>query len=94
MLLDDVVRAEASDDVGNEQWRVKITTDGLHSDLEQEQGQVGRTVIDVPIEGIDGLGIRIPKCLDVNRLWEILDECLSRAEEATSLPLALDNSPV
>ena len=83
VLLDNVIDYGAFDELGNQRWQVKVITDGMHSDLEQEQGQVGRTVIGLPLQGKDG--VRIPKDLDVDKFWEILDGCLSRAEEARAL---------
>lgn len=68
------------DDAGHERWNVDVVTDGSHSKLDEERGQVGRTVI----TKADGDGVRIPKSFATNRFWDTIEACLQRAEEATS----------
>ena len=76
-------------------WIVKVVTDGEHIPVnlkeDTEEGwenQVGRTVM-VREEGNGrreekGVGIRIPRRIrDVERFWDVLLECVGRAEEAT-----------
>jgi len=90
VLLDGVCEGGLFDDRGGERWRVKVVTDGQHSDLEDEQGRVGMTVVDKIVEGsgegASGLGVRIPRGLDVERFWAIIEMCMRRAEEAISAP--------
>ncbi|KAK0510209.1 hypothetical protein JMJ35_007603 [Cladonia borealis] len=80
ILLDGLSEVIQFNDNGGERWHVNVVTDGLHSDLEAEQGQVGRTMLTQAEEG----GVRIPRALDRFRFWQILDECLERAEKALS----------
>lgn len=80
ILLDGLSEVIQFNDNGGERWHVNVVTDGLHSDLEAEQGQVGRTMLTKADEG----GVRIPRGLDRFRFWQIIDECLARAEEALS----------
>lgn len=68
----------ALDDRGGERWIVDVVTEGLHSDAEEEQGQLGRTVI----SQASGPGVRIPRGLDVGSFWEVVEKCLQRAEVA------------
>ena len=80
ILLDGLSEVIQFNDNGGERWHVNVVTDGLHSGLESEQGQVGRTMLTKAEEG----GVRIPRRLDRFRFWQIIDECLARAEEAVS----------
>ena len=76
------------DDRGGERWKVKVVTDGLHSDVPTEQGQVGRTIVSPAGKGEDG--VRIPRGVDGSRFWALVEDCMQRAEEAvaTSNPLS------
>ena len=80
-------------DNGGERWQVEVDTDGLHSEKEEEQGQVGRTRANLiddsggPTSGKRGRGgVRIPRALNQDLLWDMLDQCLQRAEEAIARP--------
>ncbi|KAL9103442.1 MAG: hypothetical protein Q9163_001505 [Psora crenata] len=64
-------------DHGSERWHVKVVTDGLHSEEDEERRQVGRIII----QKADGQGVRIPREIDVDRFWTIVDDCLHRTEE-------------
>ena len=66
------------DDREGERWQVRTVTEGIHSDMEQERKQLGRTVAIKVDKGTPG--VRIPRGLDIQRFWSILVECLSRAE--------------
>lgn len=67
------------DDRGGERWAVEVVTDGLHSDVEEERGQVGRTRVSKAQDG--EVGVRIPRGLNVQGLWSLLEGCVKRAEE-------------
>ena len=67
-------------DRGGESWHVTVVTDGLHSQLDMEQGQVGRTVISKAESG----GVRIPRGVNVHRFWSLIESCMLRAEQAIS----------
>ena len=68
------------DDGGGERWHVNIVTDGLHSRHEEERGQVGRTVVTKSDHG----GVRIPRSMDVESFWAVMESCLQNAERAIS----------
>lgn len=70
----------AFNDEGHERWHVDIVTDGLHSESDEERGQVGRTII----TKAEGSGIYIPRSFDLQRFWDTIEESLQRAEAATS----------
>ena len=86
VLLDGLIEDRLFDDRGSDRWRVKVLTDGNHSDFEDEQGQVGRTVIKAVDEISSFRGVRIPRSLDVERFWAILEDCMQRAEATLSHP--------
>ena len=75
-------------------YEVQVITDGAHAllveDREGEEGgknEVGRTVVVREVRGGKGKGgggVRIPRGIrKVERFWEVLFECVARAEEGT-----------
>lgn len=80
VLLADASRGEPLhfDDRGGERWHVDVVTDGLHSDRSDERGQVGRTRVREALVG-EG-GVRIPRGVDVEQFWAIIESCVQRAE--------------
>lgn len=66
------------DDRGGERWQVEVICEGFHSDLEEEHEQLGRTVVK-KLTGSRG-GVRIPRTLDVQRFWTVIEQCVQRAE--------------
>ncbi|KAL8769267.1 MAG: hypothetical protein Q9194_005495, partial [Teloschistes cf. exilis] len=68
----------AFDDRGGERWIVDVVTEGLHSDAENEHGQLGRTMTSKS----SGPGVCIPRALNVGSFWEIVEKCFQRAEVA------------
>jgi len=59
-----------------ERFEVVIVTEGTHEDA-ANGAQTGRTVVRLLPDGEEG--VRIPRGLDVPRFWEVLEECLKRA---------------
>ncbi len=81
VLLEGVVGADMRfDDGGGERWHVDVVTDGLHSDRDEERGQVGRTVVTKSDHG----GVRIPRGVQVESFWKLIEHCLQAAEMAIS----------
>lgn len=80
VILNDVALGELLEfqDGNGERWHVTVVTDGLHSDCNDERGQVGRTKVNkaAPREG----GVRIPKRLNVEHFWAIIEGCIQSAE--------------
>lgn len=66
-----------------ERWAVDVVMAGAHSKVEAERGEVGRTVVRAVERSADGKfeGVRIMRGLDVERFWDVLEECVARAEE-------------
>ncbi|KAL8831413.1 MAG: hypothetical protein Q9170_005294, partial [Blastenia crenularia] len=71
----------AFDDHDGERFNVDVVTDGRHSDRDEERGQVGRTLV----RQATSAGVRIPHGLDVGRFWDVVEECLQRADEFLAL---------
>lgn len=78
LLIDGLSERLEFDDGGGERWHVDVVTVGLHSNRDDERGQVGRTTA-VKAAADEG-GVRIPRKLDVKRFWTVLEECIQRAE--------------
>ncbi|MCJ1236067.1 Uridine nucleosidase 1 [Varicellaria rhodocarpa] len=63
-----------------ESWEVSVVTEGVHGgDDEIRRAEVGRTVLKKVKEGAGG-GVRIPRGLEVERFWTVLEDCVERAE--------------
>lgn len=83
ILADNMEHGVDFDDRGGERWLVDVVTDGLHSEVDEERGQVGRTRVSRVESG--GGGVRIPRGLDVGAFWALMEGCVGRAEERSSL---------
>jgi uridine nucleosidase len=70
------------DDGEGERWNVRVVTDGLHSNSSDQRGEVGRTV--ATMVGAKELGVRIPRGVNVDHFWAIVESCIQRAEKALS----------
>lgn len=66
------------DDSENERFDVSVVTDGQHSLLDSVRGQVGRTVIK---KSETGHGVRIPRKMNQDLFWTMLEECCQRADQ-------------
>ena len=85
VLLEDVTDSNMRfADGGGERWHVEVVTDGLHSRHEAERGQGGRTVVTKAERG--GGGVRIPRSMEVESFWKIIEGCLEAAKKAISDP--------
>ncbi|KAK7703715.1 Uridine nucleosidase 1 [Botryosphaeria dothidea] len=77
-------------DSGGERFSVAVVTEGQHradpalnlADAEAV-GQLGRTLA---TKAEEGQGVRIPRSLDVDRFWDLIDDALARAEKTSPLP--------
>jgi len=66
------------DDHEGERWHVQVVTDGLHSERDEERGQLGRTVITEAEKG----GVRIPRGMNVTQFWVLIEFCLGLTQAA------------
>jgi uridine nucleosidase len=62
-----------------ERYQVSIVTEGTHEEAVRGDAQTGRTVVKLLEKG--EAGVRIPRGLDVQRFWNVLEECLARADD-------------
>ncbi|KAF2738730.1 Inosine/uridine-preferring nucleoside hydrolase [Polyplosphaeria fusca] len=71
------------DDNGGERFKVEIVSQGVHSAVQSEVGELGRTKATKlsPGEG----GCRIPRGLDLAKFWNDIENCLKRADHTTPL---------
>jgi uridine nucleosidase len=65
-----------------ERYHVEVLTEGSHEDALGGLTQTGRTIAKLLDEGEQG--VKIPRSLDVQRFWQLLEECLSRADEVNA----------
>lgn len=90
LLFDQASEDLAFDDRGGEKWHVNVVTDTQYSDKTDDgKGQLGRTV--VIKAGENEVGVRIPRSLNIERFWDVIDECIQRAEKALSHPIDADD---
>lgn len=65
------------DDVEKERFDITVVTDGQHSPEDSIRGQVGRTIL---TKSETGQGVRVPRKLNVNAFWKVLEECCAKAD--------------
>lgn len=72
------------DDKGGERFKVDIVTDGVHSVNQADVGELGRTKVTKlpPGEG----GCRIPRAVDLNKFWGLVEASLQRADLVSPMP--------
>lgn len=75
---------EIFDDRGGERFRVDIVTKGVHSVIQTEVGELGRTKVSAlqPGEG----GCRIPRGVDLDKFWGLTEDALKRADAVSPMP--------
>ncbi|KAH8762466.1 Inosine/uridine-preferring nucleoside hydrolase domain-containing protein [Diaporthe sp. PMI_573] len=73
----------SSDNPNNrERFAVKVITEGTHDDALHRGSQLGRTIATLLPAGEEG--VRIPRGLDTTKFWQVLEECVQRADEANA----------
>jgi uridine nucleosidase len=71
------------EDNGGERFDIEVITDGAHGsseDVREGGSQCGRTVATPVAAG--QMGVRIPRSVDRQKMWRMIDNCLARAESA------------
>jgi len=68
------------DDRAGERFKVDVVIDGEHGaeDTLKQNSQCGRTIVTKLEEGM--AGVRIPRSLDTETIWRMLDLCMAKAE--------------
>ncbi|KAI1329612.1 inosine-uridine preferring nucleoside hydrolase-domain-containing protein [Xylariaceae sp. FL0255] len=65
-----------------ERFEVRVVTEGTLEDAMERDTQTGRTVARLLEPGEEG--IRIPRGLDIETFWKIIEECCQRADEVNA----------
>jgi uridine nucleosidase len=71
-----------------ERYEVLIVTEGTHKQALKGETETGRTIVKLLEKG-EG-GIKIPRGLNVQRFWNVLEECLQGADEKNSKDAAVE----
>ncbi|EEH45274.2 trifunctional uridine nucleosidase/nicotinamide riboside hydrolase/nicotinic acid riboside hydrolase [Paracoccidioides brasiliensis Pb18] len=71
------------DDRGGERFLVNVVTDGQHSSDPELTGEVGRTLASLLEPGKGG--VTIPRGVDVDGFWNVVLDCLRRADDWNAL---------
>lgn len=61
-----------------ERYEVHVVTKGTHDDA-QNGAETGRTIVKLLPEGVEG--VKIPRGLNIPHFWEVVEDCLARADE-------------
>ncbi|KAL2223087.1 uridine nucleosidase Urh1 [Thermoascus aurantiacus ATCC 26904] len=69
------------DDKGGERFSVTVVTDGKHGDDASLTGQLGRTIAKATT---DGRGVAIPRGVDVEKFWDMIIDCIQRADDCNA----------
>lgn len=69
------------DDRDGERFAVKVVTDGTHGKEPEVRGQLGRTIVSPISGGKTTGGVAIPRGVDADGFWNIVLDCLRRADE-------------
>lgn len=62
-----------------ERFEVKVVTEGSHDDA-LNGSDTGRTIVKLLPEGAEG--VKIPRGLDITKFWQVVEDCLGRADAA------------
>ncbi|OIW35068.1 Inosine/uridine-preferring nucleoside hydrolase [Coniochaeta ligniaria NRRL 30616] len=68
-----------------ERYEVTVITDGTIEEAHAGLKETGRTVVRLLPPGEEG--VRIPRGLDIPKFWNVLEECMERADEAVAKPM-------
>jgi len=60
-----------------ERFHVHVVTEGTHEEA-QKGAQTGRTIVKLLPEGEEG--VKIPRGLNIERFWDVIEDCLERAD--------------
>lgn len=72
------------DDKDGERFQVDIVTEGTHSLIQTEVGELGRTKVSKLPSG-EG-GCRIPRGVDLQKFWQSIESALERADAVSPMP--------
>lgn len=64
----------------DERFNVTVVTEGTFEAAQEGKFETGRTIAKLVEAGQPG--VRIPRSVDVEKFWKVLEECTQRADEA------------
>ena len=64
----------------NERFEVTVVTEGSFDEARNGEKETGRTVAKKLPAGSEG--VMIPRSIDVPKFWQVIEECMQRADEA------------
>jgi uridine nucleosidase len=65
-----------------ERFEVRVVTEGSFDDALGRGAQTGRTLVRLLEPGEEG--VRIPRGLDIDMFWKVIEECCERADEVNA----------
>ncbi|KAH8161937.1 hypothetical protein CIB48_g6321 [Xylaria polymorpha] len=65
-----------------ERFEVRVVTEGTLEDAQVKNAQTGRTIARLLPSGEEG--VRIPRGVDIELFWKVIEECCQRADEANA----------
>lgn len=71
-------------DQNGERFAVEIVTEGTHSLIQTEVGELGRTKVSKVAQG-EG-GCRIPRSVNLAKFWESIENAMARADAVSPMP--------
>lgn len=78
------VHPDMFSDNGGERYKVDIVTEGVHSADQKAVGELGRTKVELLPKG--EAGVRIPRGVDQERFWGLIESCMKEADKVSPLP--------
>ena len=83
--FDPTTTADLKNPPARERFEVTVVTEGTYEEA-HAGAKTGQTIVKLLPPGEEG--VRIPRALDFQKFWKVLEECVSRADEANSAALA------
>ncbi|KAF2965381.1 hypothetical protein GQX73_g8202 [Xylaria multiplex] len=65
-----------------ERFQVRVVTEGTLEDAREKGSQTGRTIVRLLPPG--EAGVRIPRGVNIELFWKVIEECCQRADEANA----------
>lgn len=65
-----------------ERFEVRVVTEGTLDDARLRGAQTGRTIARLLPPGEEG--VRIPRGVDVELFWKVVEECIQRADDVNA----------
>lgn len=75
---------ELFDDNNGERFQVDIVTDGVHSMIQTDVGELGRTKVTKLKDGQGGC--RIPRGVDLKKFWDSIESAMQKADAVSPMP--------